>query len=110
MPENFAPFRPQFTTKIAAFNSSAATTLPPGTAPITVNGTGAFFSNRFTVDQGNLTGGSARAQVFILLHELAHALSAEGFQPDLNKAEAGKANDKLIDTNCKKTLGEFRSQ
>jgi RHS repeat-associated protein len=99
-----------FTSNIAAFTNSAGSTLPPGTAAITVNDTGAFFSNRFTVDQGNLIGGTARAQVFILLHELGHALGAQGFRPDLNDRKAGKANDKLVDTNCKKTLSEFRSQ
>jgi hypothetical protein len=99
----------QFTGTFAAFTNSAGTTLPPGTA-ITVNDIGAFFSNNYTVDEGNLTGGTARAQAFILLHELGHALGSKGFQPDLNKPSAGKANDKLIDTNCKKTLSEFSSR
>jgi hypothetical protein len=63
----------------------------------------------FKTDQGKLTGGTARAQAFILLHELAHALSASNFQPDFNNREAGH-NDKLVEENCDKTLKRFGSR
>jgi hypothetical protein len=72
-----------------------------------VNNTGAFFSSSYTVDNGSLTGGRPRAQAFILLHELGHALGAKGFQADLGNNSAGKANDKLIQDNCGATLSQF---
>jgi len=99
-----------YTTTIAAFTGSAGTTMPAGTAAMVVNDSGAFFSSNFTVDQGQLTGGTARAQVFILLHELGHALGAIGFQPDFGSPSAGKSNDSLINKNCSKTLSQFSAQ
>ncbi|MBZ5570209.1 MAG: hypothetical protein LAN64_20510 [Acidobacteriia bacterium] len=99
-----------FDTSIAAFTGSGGTSLSPGDAAIVINDGSAFFSSDFTIDQGKLTGGSARAQTFILLHELAHALNARDFQPDLNNKKAGKDNDKLIEQNCDKTLRQFSTR
>jgi hypothetical protein len=96
-----------FTSTISVFTGSGGTNLPLGTASIVVNDSGAFFSNQFTVDGGQLTGGTMRAQAFVLLHELAHALGAKGFKSDLDNPSNGKDNDKLIDDNCKKTLADF---
>jgi RHS repeat-associated protein len=92
---------------IAAFTGTAGTNVPPGYAAMVVNNTGAFFSSSYTVDNGSLTGGRPRAQAFILLHELGHALGAKGFQADLGNNSAGKANDKLIQDNCGATLSQF---
>lgn len=68
-----------------------------------------FFNSAFTIDDGRLRGGSERAQIHILLHELGHGLGAAGFLHDHNDAVAGKANDKLIRENCKMTLDHFRN-
>ena len=82
--------------------------MPPGTAAIVVNNNSAFFNNGYTVDSGKYTGGTAQAQVEIPLHELGHALDANGFQPDLNNRPAGRANDSLIDENCSATISRFK--
>jgi hypothetical protein len=63
------------------------------------------------LDQGKIKGGTAKADAFILLHELAHALGARDFQDDgpnaKNAAQAGTDNDRLVDQNCQKTLSQF---
>jgi RHS repeat-associated protein len=92
---------------IAAFSGTSNTNVPAGYAAIVVNDTGAFFNSSYSVDAGTLTGGSAEAQAFILLHELGHDLNAKGFQPDLNNPTAGAANDALIQKNCAATLNQF---
>jgi RHS repeat-associated protein len=93
-----------FTSTIAAFTGTGGTDIPAGTAAIVVNNNGAFFDSDFAVDHGRYKGGTKQADVFILLHELGHALSASGFQADYNNPKAGQANDKLIDQNCGATV------
>ncbi len=49
------------------------------------------------------------AQPTILVHELAHVLSnagagASGFQEDFGIPKAGKANDALVDQNCRSLI------
>jgi hypothetical protein len=49
---------------------------------------------------------SLKAQATILIHELGHLLSdahlgASGFQHDFGIPKAGKANDALVDQNCR---------
>ena len=97
-----------FTPNLAAFTGTGGTNLAPGTAAIVVNTNGAFFNSGFVVDLGTIQGGTTEADVFILLHELGHALGANGFQPDLNNTAAGNSNDKLINKNCQNTLNEFK--
>jgi hypothetical protein len=46
-------------------------------------------------------GGSPQAQSTILVHEIAHQITVSGFQPDFGNKRAGKANDHLVNTNCK---------
>ena len=95
----------------AAITGTAGTSLQPGDAAIVVNNNGAFFSSAYTVDNGAIQGGTAMADAFILLHELGHALSAQGFQADGPYAKdknAGIQNDQLIQQNCQKTLNQFR--
>jgi RHS repeat-associated protein len=96
-----------FNPSIAAFTGTAGTDLPDGAAAIVVNNNSAFFNSGYSTDQGKITGGSAKAQVFILLHELAHALGAKDFQSDYGNKDAGKANDSKIESNCKKTLSQY---
>ncbi len=97
-----------FTASVAAFTGTAGTTIQAGFAAIVVNRLSAFYYNTYKVDQGKITGGTSQADAFILLHELGHALSAKGFQPDYNNNSAGASNDKLIEQNCSKTLAKFQ--
>jgi hypothetical protein len=98
----------QFNPLIAAFtgNNSKQTNLPAGYA-ITVNNAGAFFNSQYKV--GGLAGGSGRAQVHILLHELAHFLNAAGFQDDFNNSRAGISNDRLVKKHCGKMVRDAKN-
>ena len=89
-------------------NTTAAATgpvegVPPGAA-FTVNSNGAFFNATFQTGHRNYRGGTLRAQATILIHELAHTVGAAGFQSDLNNTMAGRANDKLVDQNCREFI------
>lgn len=82
--------------------------LPENPAPVfTVNDIGAFFNaadtqgRQFVVGTRDYAGNTVRAQLAILLHELAHQITVSGFQNDFGIPKAGKANDKLVDTNCR---------
>ena len=94
----------EFDPSKGAFTGSHGTNLPEGFAAMVFNTTGAFFKRGMRVNNGEIESGTAKAQVFIILHELGHALSAPGFRPDLNDPSASKSNDNLIDSKCKKTL------
>jgi hypothetical protein len=98
---------PETINAFSYLGKSGQTNVPDGYAAIVVNDTGAFFSITSNTDNGRLTGGTPRAQAFILLHELAHALNAKGFKNDLNDPDAQKANNKLIENNCNDTLKQF---
>jgi hypothetical protein len=74
---------------------------------ITVNDAGVFFkasANGANLTVGGYTGGTGQAQVFILLHELAHLLGAAGFQDDFGNKLAGNQNDALVKQKCQQTL------
>jgi hypothetical protein len=79
----------------------------PGNFAITVNDLGAYFQtmnvqgNSFSIGKRHYPGNTLRAQATILIHEVAHALPAPQFQDDNGKPKAGKANDKLVDNNCR---------
>ena len=79
----------------------------PGSAVFTVNDVGGFFNatdnqgNPITVGKRKYSGGTLRAQATILIHETAHQIMVSGFQPDFSRPKAGKANDQLVDTNCR---------
>jgi hypothetical protein len=79
----------------------------PANFAITVNDLGAYFEamdvqgRSFQVGKRNYSGNTLRAQATILIHELAHTFPAPGFQEDNGKPKAGKANDKLVDRNCR---------
>ena len=78
----------------------------PGNATITVNSNGAFFNSAYSVGSGRTqyTGGSLQAQIFILVHELAHEVGAAGFGPDLNNQGAEDTNNALVQKNCGKQI------
>jgi RHS repeat-associated protein len=101
---------------VSAFtgNNRRQTDAPAGFA-ITVNRQGAFFYGSFwdgrvmrPLTSGGFAGGTSQAQVFILLHELAHSLGAAGFQADFGDEAAGRANDSLVREHCRKTLDAAR--
>jgi hypothetical protein len=56
------------------------------------------------VSVGNLVpgivGGSAQAQMFILLHELAHLTEAAGFNPNDSSTAAQNQNNSMLLNNC----------
>ena len=88
-------------------NTTVNAVTAPSTAPgfsIVVNDNGAFFNNSSSTDSGKITGGTLRAQVFILLHEFGHANVVPGFQNDANNLAAGNANNLLVEQHCSKTL------
>lgn len=94
---------------IAAFegskNPDGSSVGVPVTAAFTVNSNGAFFNSGFTVGPKQYQGGTVQAQLFVVLHELAHmlqtnGLGAPGFQNDFGNAAAGRSNDGLIDNHC----------
>ena len=78
----------------------------PIDSSITVNTNGAFFSKEYSV--GGYVGGSLQAQAFILLHEIAHEVGAEGFQDDagasLAARQAQNRNNQLVSQNCGKEI------
>lgn len=103
------------TVTTAAFTGSAGSDLDPGYAAMTFNTNGAFFTGTvagtdqtLSVDNGRIAGGTAGAQVFVILHELAHGLLANGFENDPNNPGAQRRNNDRIDSNCKKTLASIK--
>jgi RHS repeat-associated protein len=93
---------------IAAFTGTGNTDVPPGYAAMVVNDEGAFFRSGFSVANGSISGGTELARVFILLHELAHGVTAKDFENDYNSRPAGNRNDARVLSNCKKTLDRVR--
>ena len=74
----------------------------PADASITVNTNGAFFNSAYTVGSGFIqyTGGTLQAQIFILIHELAHEVGAAGFLPDAGNQANVNSNNALVQKNC----------
>jgi hypothetical protein len=60
--------------------------------------------NPFQVGKRSYAGNTLRAQATILLHETAHQITVSGFQPDNGIPKAGKANDNLVDQNCRQLI------
>jgi len=90
-------------------------TLAPGYL-VLINNAGAYFNplpkntvigptNNYPLQFGNIPGGTAEAQAFILLHELAHVLGL--FQPDNGDTSAGAKNNDLMWYNCGKVIQSF---
>jgi len=77
---------------------------------VTFNDNGAFFSafdrsSGKELRDGPYRGGTAQAQVRILVHELAHIDLVPGFRPDFLDDEAGRKNDLLVEENCSRLVG-----
>jgi hypothetical protein len=101
-------------------NAVANSPLTPGTV-IAVNTSGAFFrslpagqtlapSNDFEAEFASIRGGSDQARVFIMLHEIAHALemirSNDGGGDSQSNAHQRYNNDQIW-RNCGSTIASF---
>jgi RHS repeat-associated protein len=83
-------------------NGTPVAGLPPDST-ITVNSNGAFFSSGYTVGapgSTQYTGGTLQAQLFILVHELAHEVGAAGFLPDAGNQANVNSNNALVQQHC----------
>ena len=85
--------------------------LPTTTPPVvTVNDIGAFFNPtdnkglKFAVGTQGYPGNTLRAQLAAMLHETAHQIEVAGFQHDTGIPKAGKANDALVNANCRELI------
>ena len=78
----------------------------PQDAQLTVNSNGAFFSSNYTVGSGfvQYVRGTLKAQIFILVHELAHMVGASGFMPDAGSPSTVNKNNSLVQQNCGKQI------
>jgi hypothetical protein len=92
---------------VNAVTGVVGTDLPAG-ASITINLNGAFFSSGASTGMPVVTGGTAEAQVRILLHELAHATGAADFRSgDQGKGDQDY-NNGLVSQHCQKTIDGFK--
>jgi hypothetical protein len=88
---------------VNAVYGTAGTNLPTdGTALLTVNLNGAYFNANAGVGPGvvGINAGSSQAQLLILLHELAHATDAAGFQTNDSGQTIQAQNNQLLMQNC----------
>ncbi|HJX83380.1 MAG TPA: RHS repeat-associated core domain-containing protein, partial [Candidatus Angelobacter sp.] len=83
--------------------------------PLTVNGLGAFFNKTYgesklelTTDHGKINGGGIQAQLFIMLHEVAHG--TEVIQPDKGNQPQINANDDTLEKECKDTVKSIKKE
>jgi hypothetical protein len=90
----------------AAFTNLGGTTGVPNGISMTVNDDGAFFKDgdghgtSYSIGPNEYPGGSLRAKAAIIIHEVGHGLTVQGFQPDHSLPKAGKANDNLVNQHC----------
>jgi len=100
--------------------------LPDGTSvdtpyAITINANGGLFrphdaitntDNWYDVGGKSYRGGAGSAQAAILLHELAHVMSAadagaSGFLPDFGNQDAHDSNSDLLGEQCRDVINAF---
>jgi len=95
------------------YNVTNAQPGPASGPALVVNTLGAFYNasyggQRISADRGKITGGTAGAQGFVLLHELGHL--NEVFVPDAGKQNLIDQNDKALEDkkNCEQTVKALR--
>jgi hypothetical protein len=89
---------------VNAVAGTSGTNLQAGSAMITVNVDGAFFTATQPADSGRIGGGTDEAKAFILLHELAHLTDAAGFLRGDSGPDRQLHNNDLVRANCQTTL------
>jgi hypothetical protein len=82
----------------------------PSYFAVTFNDYGAFFGavDRSTgreLREGPYAGGTVRARVRILVHEVAHLLRVPGFRSDFSNDVFQKTNDLKVEQNCGRLVG-----
>ncbi len=97
------------TTTTTTFINNGDAGLVPGQA-ITINTEGAYFYDKFkdvklTTDRGKIKGGIEAAQLFILLHEVAH--STQVLEHDAGDQNLVNKNDKKLEEKCGDTIKKF---
>jgi hypothetical protein len=80
-----------------------------GGISMVVNDVAGFFNatangGAYYLGPRNYPGDSLRAQAMVLIHEVAHQLPVPGFQADNNNNKAEKANNKMVDINCRQLI------
>jgi hypothetical protein len=88
----------------AIINPNPSITNLPYSYLITYNDTGGFFVPTANNIGGQYVGGSAQAQVFIAVHELAHYFNSAGIVPDYGNQSLVQANDALVRRYCGRLL------
>jgi hypothetical protein len=91
-----------------AITGGNGTNIPAGSAgaAITFNDAGAFFNSDYSTNNGRIAGNTDKARAFLWLHELGHGMNV--LAQDLGNELAGRANNNLINDNCKDTLNKFK--
>jgi hypothetical protein len=75
-----------------------------------VNSVGPFFSAAvrngkiYTIGPNNYPGNTLRAQLAILIHETAHEIDVDKFQPDFGNEAAREANDAYVNLHCRSLI------
>lgn len=96
---------------------NAVTGSGAGGHAIVLNRNGSFFNRSaprsagqaFQAQIAGINSGSQRQQVFTLLHEFAHSLSAPGFRLDRGSAQNGRLNNDDVWRHCNKTLSAAKN-
>ncbi len=91
-------------TLIAFTGNDARQTDVPAGVIMTFNDTGLFFVPILHMGVGNYDGGTNKARVMTVIHELGHFLNAPGFQADFASMDKVEANNDLVEKNCRETI------
>src|SRR5208282_84558 len=84
-------------------NDPKQTDIPAGVI-ITFNDAGLFFNAIPHMGVGDFDGGTNKAKVLVVIHELGHFLNARGFQEDFASQKRVEENNQLVEKNCADTI------
>ena len=88
---------------VNAFVNGSCSDIPDQEAAMVFNTVGAFWNSRYSIC--GYRGGTAACRMLLVLHEFCHALSAPGFQPDLDvPASACGDNNSIVLRKFPRTL------